>query len=562
MANVSSSVRSASSLSVPGVSSFKSATPTKTVSLPKAVTNTSTPAQKSSAISSGTALGSTSSKGTSSYSPAKSTAIQSKVSSTPSYSSSVPKTTTSSYSGGGGGGGSNVNAQRAAIESQLASLKTQLAQQQAQEAQQQQQPIQQPYSQNPTQSVPEDGLYSQLIKQLAEKSQQESKPFSQQMGLYNQYNQALQNSMFNQAETEAGIEKRPIPLEFQQGMKQVTQGQYAKQQAALGSAMSGASNALSAANTQQGLQQQGLTSAMQGASPASSQIVLTPGQTAYSALGNQPQTATAGLATPTGMARVNATVQNLANLVASNNLDYQTAYNQLGQYGVDVANSLLPMIQSIKGGTFNPVASSAIMNQNAQQGATYQGQATEMDTALKQVDTIKPALVGFLQSSGLNSQQNPSINEALKSYYGEFLNPANKAIFEQYIGDIKKYTGQILAAGSGTIPTDVANTLASFDPSDLNAQQLESYLDNLSVLGHNQLSVLQGQASASYGGQGGYSGTPAVPNQTPINAPANTSSAALPTTSNMWAQAGIGTLLNLVGGVKGVIGGLAGKVLK
>ncbi len=212
------------------------------------------------------------------------------------------------------------------------------------------------------------------------------------------------------------------------------------------------------------------------------------------------------------------------------------------------------------GGSYNPTGQSAQAQQNATQGQNFQQQAAVLDTAIKNADTITPNLLSFLKDSGLNSQNNPSFNSALNTYYGEFLNPGNKAIFDQYIGDIKKFTGQILAANNGSIPTDVSNTLASFDPSNLSAAQLGPYLQNLAKLGHNQLSVLQGQSSSSYGTPGGYAGTPTGTSNQSITAPGNPTSSV--TSNNPVIQGLIGGAMNVLGGLEGAITGIASKLLR
>ena len=248
-------------------------------------------------------------------------------------------------------------------------------------------------------------------------------------------------------------------------------------------------------------------------------------------------------------------LQNTANLAKPTGVEPSTTLVnpqtlQAG-YGLGTANNP-------GGGTStgaNNLAAYGALQQNVAQGQQYQGQATEIDTALKQLDAITPAVTGFLSTSGLNSTSNPDVNAALNTYYGKFLNPGNKAIFEQYIGDIKKYTGQILATNTGTIPTDISNTLATFDPTNLSAEQLGPYLQNLSQLGSLQRSVQQSQATASYGsGTTPYTGTPSTTATQNIQAPAsgNTVAASYPKP----AQAVLGGAMNFFGGIGNSIGNL------
>lgn len=218
--------------------------------------------------------------------------------------------------------------------------------------------------------------------------------------------------------------------------------------------------------------------------------------------------------------------------------------SSFGPWGLAMANSALGA-----GGGYNPTQQSAGAQQNAAQATATQGNNYALDTALKQLDTIHPLVTNFLNQSGLNSQDNPDFNAALNTYYGKFLSPGNKQLFEGYMGDIKKYTSQILAANSGTIPTDVSNTVASFDPSNLTVSQLEPYLNGLKQLGGNQLSVGQGQYTAT-GGVGGYIGTPTTATTQPVVAPNITPSSI--TSYNPIIQGLLGGAMNTFGGFTGM----------
>lgn len=199
------------------------------------------------------------------------------------------------------------------------------------------------------------------------------------------------------------------------------------------------------------------------------------------------------------------------------------ALASLGGYGQAGVSAFNQALQQANGGSYNPTATNAQVQQNVAQGQKYQAMATDLDTGLKQLDTISNAAVDFITKSGLNSTDSPIYNEPINKYIGSLGNTAAASQASLLMADIKKYTGQILAANTGTIPTDTANTLASIDPSLLNGQQLHTYLDTMRALGGNQLQVLQGQATASYGNSGGYSGTPgSVTSNIPVGA-ANTS---------------------------------------
>ncbi len=110
-----------------------------------------------------------------------------------------------------------------------------------------------------TTGVNQGGLIGNLVNQ----SQNANPLYSGANDAYQKaigdYNQSVQN----EAKGMAGIKGEAIPLQFQQGREQVLQGQYAAQQAGLGGLVSGASNALSAANTAAGQQLSAGTSAAQ-----------------------------------------------------------------------------------------------------------------------------------------------------------------------------------------------------------------------------------------------------------------------------------------------------------
>lgn len=235
--------------------------------------------------------------------------------------------------------------------------------------------------------------------------------------------------------------------------------------------------------------------------------------------------------------------------------DEAIALSGLGNFGYAGQAALSSALLNNSGGTYNPAQQIAGANQNVTQAAGSQATAFALDTALKQLSTEQPLITNFLNQTGLNSQTNPSFNRALNTYYGNFLSPGNKALMDGYFADIKKYTSQILAANTGTIPTDVANTLASFDPSSLPVDQLVPFLDGLQQLGNNQLSVSQSQQQSSGGSPSAYTGAPVAPVTTPVVAPVQ-NNPGVPGKNNPVIQALIGGSINALGGIENAISGL------
>lgn len=330
---------------------------------------------------------------------------------------------------------------------------------------------------------------------------------------------------------------------------------------------SGANMELSGNNqalTAQGQTQSGLTSG--------GNLAATGQSTAQSALGTatgfaKPEGNTAFFGSPitggvagAGQGVIGGALNSALQLV-KNGTSPQDAFNQsgLGAFG---SLGQAAFTQALQGGNtgYNPTTQNAVAGQNASQAVDYQGQATNLDTSLKQLDTISSLATNFLQSEKLlNPTDNPDINAGINTYVGKFKNPASRLQYNAIIGDIKKFTSTILASNNGTIPTDVTNTLNSFDPSTLSAKQLVPYLQTLSQLGSNQLSVLQGQSKNS--GGGGYSGTPTSVSTQPILGPQSNSTLGS-TINSPYAQAAIGTGINAASGITGLVSGLFSKIFQ
>lgn len=210
---------------------------------------------------------------------------------------------------------------------------------------------------------------------------------------------------------------------------------------------------------------------------------------------------------------------------------------------------------------WTPTSSNAIAQQNMSQGQSYQEQAAQLDTGLKQLDIIAPTAVDFLTKSGLNDQDSPFYNKAIKEYMSQLGNPADVKVLNALMADISKYTAQILGATGEINPTRVGEISETFDPSSLNASQLKTLLTDLKKLGDNQLSVLQSQSKQSYGGSQGYSGSPTSPN-TSLDLGTQNPKATGITTNNPVLRGLIGAGMNAVGGVENFIKGFASTILK
>lgn len=353
-----------------------------------------------------------------------------------------------------------------------------------------------------------------------------------------------------------------------QGNSQLLANSIAAQQQAISQGanaqLSGIDRALAAqGQTQSGLATasgNGLTAQGQGITGLGNNASLAAPQAGASYFGNPLTGGILGSGTTsngtTGNSLIDSTVQNALQLV-KNGADPISAavmgpLQAIGTPAINAFNNA-----QLNGGNYNPTTQSATANQNASQAASYQGQATDLDTGLKQLDNVSTLATNFLNTEGLlNPTTNPNINAAINSYVGNFKNPGDRLMYNAILGDISKFTSQILASNNGQIPTAVTSQLQSFDPSTLSATQLLPYLQTLNQLGQNQLSVLQSQTANSQSGSGtGYSGTPTKVNTSPVIAP---NEPAVPL--NRTGEVVVGGLQNFFGDIGSVIGGIAGKL--
>jgi len=161
-------------------------------------------------------------------------------------------------------------------------------------------------------------------------------------------------------------------------------------------------------------------------------------------------------------------------------------------------NSMAQQINPNYNPLTTPLTTQAIATQNASQGATYQAQSQEISNALQTMAPITQTLSQFMSSNQLNPSGIPLANTQINKINSQ-TNPAAVATMNAAISDIRSYAIQILGAQSGANPTDVTNSVNSFDFSNFTPQQLQTFANNLSTLGQYRLSQAQSASSAGYG---------------------------------------------------------------
>lgn len=205
-----------------------------------------------------------------------------------------------------------------------------------------------------------------------------------------------------------------------------------------------------------------------------------------------------------------------------------------------------------------------IAQQNIRQGQQFQNEAAQLSNTLQQIDTLAPTLTNFIAKSGLNTQGTPVFNQSLKTYIKNVQNPGDVVSLNAMLADLKTYTAQVLGS-SGLNPTEVSETIASFDPSDLTGEQLSNFITNLRNLGQIRLQPLQQSTQASYGAntQAGnpYAGPQAAPTTESALNPNVQNAVVDKVGGNQILQGLIGGGINSVGGIVNGIKGIAKLIL-
>lgn len=277
---------------------------------------------------------------------------------------------------------------------------------------------------------------------------------------------------------------------------------------AYGQEMQGLGTNISALQNEQSTQQSGLN---QAGSLATQQVQAPYGTPLYNpTTGQFTSSATSGA----GGGAINSAVSQAVQLM-QNGATQADAFSTSGldNFGYAGQAAFAQAQQQASGGTYNPTLSNAFAQSSASQGAAFKEQAVQIQNALQSLENVVPAATNIV--SQINSSDSPLKNAPIQQYIASLGNTDAASQMNLVMADIKKYTGQLLAMNAGGIPTDVSNSMASIDPSLLNASQLGHYLQMADYLGNQQKSAIQSQiyglASTPYAGYTGGAPTGSVP---------------------------------------------------
>lgn len=268
-----------------------------------------------------------------------------------------------------------------------------------------------------------------------------------------QENDALNQSIKNEAGTLANMQGNPIPIEFQQGRGNIVQGIYENQQAKLASQLQNETNLAGVGNTSQG---QGITGLNTAASTAA------PNQVPYS---NQFIDPTTGQPIGGGQAgqlpaATQSFVNSLSQEVQSGAMTRADAESRLSSYGP----AGLQALNTALGPNFNTNAS------NASAGTTAVGQQiqTAADSTNKALDTLSSS---FSSLSGLQTGGIPLTN-SIAQWIGSNLGDASLTQYKTNLADARSQLIGVLNSSGGT-PTGNEETANQYLPDNMTPQQFQ-----------------------------------------------------------------------------------------
>lgn len=365
----------------------------------------------------------------------------------------------------------------------------------------------------PNSTPPPGTSQTDLISNLANKSNTASPAYTDATTHYNEIAKKLADYDAETARLNQNIEGQPgVDMHSVIGQGANLARTRAAERASIAGELQSASNVLSAANSQQGLQLQAGQSAASFNQPVQQFGMLTNPATGQIIGGNGA----------TGGSVMQSALQNAYNMYQQGaSWDDIVKTTHIDTFGVLGTNALVNAINqgsqggqgSSSGGSFNPTSYNTQVQTNQGNLANVQTQAFNLDTGLKQIEAIKPVASNLLRDvSSINPTDSPIWNEPIMNYVQKLGNSGAAYQWTSIVNDILKFQSQILAANNAsTTPSAQTEQVASMNPYLLPLNQMQSYLDTLSALGNNQLSVFQTQKGNVGGTQAGYSGAPIAP---------------------------------------------------
>ncbi len=322
-------------------------------------------------------------------------------------------------------------------------------------------------------------------------------------------NRKLAEFRKNAASAFADISNAGIPLQFQQGRKQVLALQFAQQEAALQAALTNAltnqGQQFAAAGTQAG---RGLTSAQGAYTGAQNQAgraagaastvlgAVAPQFPSYSSQVVQP--GLLGASGTTGGGSIDTAIADVTRLLQSGKIGYADAQAQLSGYGQRGLDALSKWAND---NNFNIAQSNTLAGQQGSIGVNYQ----LAETALKNVENLMIEL-GGTTLGGAQTTNIPVVNKVgnwISTQFG--IGSEQTRAVTGAVQSLRNAYASLLASVKGGTPTDYSSQAEAEIPNEPTPNDIAAVRKNFEVLGQARRDILGNPGEA--GGSGNESGT-------------------------------------------------------
>lgn len=280
------------------------------------------------------------------------------------------------------------------------------------------------------------------------------------------------------------------------------QGQLANKyntvQGALANQYAGATNRLSAANTQQGLQQSALGTAISSSMPGMQ----------FGQMTNQQTGAPVAGGTYMNNPMLNASVNNAVQIAMQSGPNSPAALALVN--GLDQPGKLAyaQAMQQATGGNYNPTAMDSAAQDNVAIAKAFANTGTTINAAKQNIAGLSKQATDLIQQAGINTNDANWANEKINSYVTAQSNPVAYRSLQALNNEAQKFFSTIAGSGSNLIPTQVTDNIKNLDITDMSALKLNEFLQNIQAIGSAQANtaISQSQGASNTGATGFYTG--------------------------------------------------------
>lgn len=188
--------------------------------------------------------------------------------------------------------------------------------------------------------------------------------------------------------------------------------------------------------------------------------------------------------------------------------------NLLSTFGLPGQSLFTQSMQQLSNGTYNPQLIGAnvqnSITKNIDTKNTLSDQSIAIEQASQNLKGIGEQGIDLITKAGLNTKSSNWANEKMNSYITSQNNPSAYASLTAVNNEVQKFLTTLVSANTGQTPTAISGMLAPLDVSNMTANDLKLFLDNIQALAMKQKGVAQeGIDKVNSSGANLYSGSSA-----------------------------------------------------